>query len=106
MDQPPATITVSRTSPKDVGVRQVYVSLDGKTVAELMFSDAFTIDVPPGHHRLRANNTLVWKTLHCELEAGEHARFDVVNRPGFGTYAMVSLLGTGPIYLAFERVDR
>jgi len=24
-------------------------------------------------------------------------------RPGFGSYAMLSLLGSGPIYLSFER---
>jgi hypothetical protein len=45
----------------------------------------------------------VWKTIDCDLAPGEEARFEVVNRPGFGTYAMLSLLGSGPIYLRFER---
>ena len=98
-----ATITVSRTSSKDVRVRQIYISVDGKTVAELMFGQSFTTDVDAGPHRLRANNTLVWKTVECDLKPGEHARFTVVNRPGFGTFAMLSLLGSGPIYLGFER---
>ena len=98
-----ATITVTRRSPKDVRVRQIYISVDGRNIAELMFGESVTTEVDPGAHRLRANNTLVWKTVPCELRPGEHARFSVVNRPGFGSYVMLSLLGTGPIYLSFER---
>lgn len=103
MEQPKATITVTRRSSNDVRQRQIYVSLDGKDFAELLFGDTFTAEVAAGEHRLRANNTLVWKTLDCDLKPGEHARFTLVNRPGFGTYALLSLLGTGPIYLTFER---
>ena len=84
-------------------MRQIYVSIDGRTAAELLYGQSFTTEVGAGPHRLRAHNTLVWKTVDCDLAAGEHARFEVVNRPGFGTYAMLSLLGSGPIYLAFER---
>lgn len=105
MAETTAILTVSRKSPKDVRVRQIYVSVDGRSVAELMYGQSFTVEIAPGAHRLRANNTLVWKTIDCDLEAGEHAHFTVVNRPGFGTYAMLSLLGTGPIYLSFERVE-
>ena len=103
MEKRTATITVTRRAPQDVRVRQVYLSIDGKTVAELLFGQTFTIDVEPGPHRLRANNTLVWKTVDCDLEPGERATFVIINRPGPGTYAMLSLLGTGPIYLTFER---
>src|SRR5215207_8969551 len=103
MEKGTATITVSRKAPIDVRVRQIYVSVDGKTVAELLYGQSATVEVEPGPHRLRANNTLVWKTIACDLQPGEHARFDVVNRPGFGTYIMLSLLGGGPIYLTFER---
>ena len=99
------TITVERKSPVDVKVRQIYVSLDGVRIAELLFGQSFTTTIPAGAHRLRAHNTLVWKTLDCELKAGEHARFAVVNRPGPGTYAMLSLLGSGPIYLSLDRID-
>lgn len=99
-----ATITIRRQASDDVRVRQIYVSIDGRSVAELLFGQTFTATVPPGLHRLRAHNTLVWKTIECDLAPGEHARFEIVNRPGFGTYAMLSLLGSGPIYLRFERL--
>ena len=98
-----ATITLTRRSQTDVKQRHIFVSLDGVQVAVLEYGDAITRDVPAGSHVLRAHNTLVWKTLPCDLAPGEHARFTVVNRPGFGTWAMLSLLGTGPIYLTFER---
>ena len=98
----PSTITVTRRSPKDVRQRQIYISLDGNEFAELFYGQQVTRDVPPGPHRLRANNTLVWKTLECQLRPGEHLRFTVVNRAGFGTYALLGTLGTGPIYLTFE----
>lgn len=105
VDPATATITVSRTSPRDVRMRQIYISIDGRTAAELLFGQSFTTTIPAGPHRLRANNTLVWKTLDCELKPGEHVHFPVVNRPGFGSWAMLSLLGGGPLYLTFERAD-
>ena len=98
-----ATITVSRRSAQDVRQRQIYISLDGTTIAELLYGQTCTRQVAAGKHRLRANNTLVWKTIEFDLQPGEHARFTVVNRPGLGTYTLLSLLGTGPIYLTFER---
>jgi hypothetical protein len=99
----PATITITRRSPKDVKHRHIFVSVDGETIAELAYGQTISREVPAGPHVLRAHNTLVWKTLNCEFAPGEHARFIVVNRPGLGTWAMLSLLGTGPIYLTFER---
>ena len=77
--------------------------MDGERIAVLEFGDTVTRDVPPGRHVFRAHNTLVWKTVACDVNPGEHVRFNAVNKPGFGTYAMLGLLGTGPLYLTFER---
>lgn len=103
-DPAAATLTITRRTSTDVKVRQIFVSIDGRRAAELLYGQSFTTEIEPGVHRLRAHNTLVWKTVDCELGPGEHAEFVVVNRPGFGTWAMLSLLGSGPIYLTFERV--
>ena len=94
-----------RDSPTDVKVRQVILSLDGDPLATLLYGESVTRDLPAGQHYLRANNTLAWKTRDFEVREGEHVRFRVINRPGPGTYAMLSLLGTGPIYLTLERLD-
>ena len=98
-----ARITVSRQSPDDVRIRQLVVSIDGKTTATILYGESMTREVEPGPHRLRVHNTLVWKTVDLELNPGDHARFTVVNRAGFGTYWMVGLLGAGPLYLTIRR---
>ena len=99
----PATITVTRRDRGDVRDRQIVVSLDGEPLATLMFGEAVTREVPPGRHRLRAHNTLFWKTVDLELAGGEHARFTTINRAGPGTYSFLGLLGAGPLYLTFRR---
>ena len=96
-------ITITRRHPDDVRDRQIVVSLDGDRLATLLFGAVVTREVAPGSHRLRAHNTLFWKTRDVELEPGEHARFVVINRAGPGSYALLGLLGAGPLYLTFER---
>ena len=98
-----ATLTIARQSPDDVGIRQVFISLDGKEFGVLVNGESVTKEVEAGEHKLRLHNTLVWKNIPLDLKPGEHARFMVTNRAGFGTYALVATLGVGPIYLKVER---
>ena len=102
-----ATITVRRQSQKDVGYREIYVSLDGVSLGILRHGEVITRETTPGLHRLRAHNTLFWKTLEFTLGVDEHARFIAINRAGFGTYSVLAFfmgfLGAGPFYLTFER---
>jgi len=97
-------ITVTRTSPDDVGLREIYVDLDGERLTILQHGDSVTRQIPPGRHRIRVHNTLFWKTVDVVLQPDEHASFSAVNRPGWGTYSVLALLGAGPLYLTFERV--
>ena len=99
-----ARVTIERTGPDDVRTRQVVVSVDGERLATLLFGERTTRDMPPGHHRLRAHNTLVWKTLDFDAAPGEHVRFRVVNRAGLGSMALVALLGVGPLFVTVERL--
>ena len=98
-----ARITLVRRSSEDVQQRQVVASIDGKPWATLLFGESAAIDVEPGPHSLRIHNTLVWKTIELDLKPGEHARFAVANRSGWGTFWMLSLLGVGPLYLTVRR---
>jgi hypothetical protein len=100
---PTARITVVRRHPTDVRDRQIVVSVDGERFGTLLFGDAVSREVEAGAHRVRAHNTLFWKTVDLELQPGEHARFVAINRPGFGTYPLLGLLGAAPLYLTFER---
>jgi hypothetical protein len=98
-----ARITVHRDSPEDAGFREVFVSLDGESIAILQHGQAITTEVKPGPHRLRAHNTLFWKTVDLVLKPGEHARFTAINRAGWGTFSILFFLGAMPVYLTFER---
>jgi hypothetical protein len=98
-----ARITIHRDSRDDVGFREIFVSVDGKKAAILRPDETLTVDVQPGPHRLRANNTLFWKTRDLVLRPGEDARFVAINRAGFGTFSFMTFLGASPLYLTFER---
>jgi hypothetical protein len=98
-----ARITIRRESPQDVGFREIFVSLDGQQIAILRPSETFSLEVTPGPHRLRAHNTLFWKTHDVVLKPGEHAKFVAINRAGFGTFGFMTFLGASPLYLTFER---
>jgi hypothetical protein len=99
----PVRLTLARTAANDVGIRQVFVSVDGKDVAVLVHGQTATVALEPGAHKMRIHNTLVWKTVTFDAAPGEDVRFDIVNRAGFGTMALVATLGVGPIYLTVTR---
>jgi hypothetical protein len=100
----PASVTLTRTSQQDVGTRQLIVSIDGKRVATLLWGDSGTFDLPPGQHRLRVSNTLVWKTVEFTLAPGEQVFFEAINQMGPGSVLMTMFLGVGPLYVTLRRM--
>ena len=97
-------ITVRRDVREDIGIRDIYVSLDGESLAILLPGQDVSREVPPGSHRLRVHNTLFWKTIDFTVTVGEHVSFVVSNRRGFGTYSFFAyLIGCNVIYLKVER---
>ena len=98
-----ATITVSRQSPGDAGIREIYVSVDREQIAILKHGEAVTHDLPAGPHKIRVHNTLFWKTHDVVLQPGEHARFTVANRAGWGSFGFLMVLGAAPLYLTLDR---
>jgi hypothetical protein len=77
-------------------------SLDGEPLGTLLFGESVTREIPPGTHRLRAHNTLFWKTREFQAVAGAHVRFNVVNRAGLGSFSLLGLFGAAPLYLTLE----
>lgn len=98
-----ARVTIARTASTDVGQRQVIVSIDREHKVTLLFGESASFDVPPGDHTLRANNTLVWKSVPFSAAAGEHVQFVIANRATRFTLGFLSLLGVAPLYLTIER---
>ena len=103
MDAARTTITVARSSPADLGMRQIIMSVDGAPLGTLLMGQSVTRDIAPGHHRLRAYNTLVWKTIEFDVAPGQHVAFLVANRPG--TLVIMGLLGVGPMYLTLVKLE-
>jgi len=99
-----ARLTVERTSPDDVGTRQVVLTLDSERLATLLFGDRVSKEIAPGRHRLRAHNTLVWKTIEFDAKPGEHVKFSTVNRAGLGSAALIALLGVGPLFVTLDQL--
>ena len=100
----PTLLTVHRTSPADVKIRQVILSLNGEKIGTLMFGQSVSREILPGRYKLRANNTLVWKTVEFEANAGEQVHFSLVNYTGRGFALLLALFGASLLFLRIERV--
>jgi hypothetical protein len=100
----PSSVTITRTSESDFKSRQLIVWVDGTRVATLLWGDSVTCDLQPGPHRIRVSNTLVWKTIEFTLEPCEQVFFEAINRSGFATWAMLLLMGAGPLYITLRRM--
>ena len=100
-----ARVTISRTDGSDVQQRQIYARIDDGPSHTLIFGDSVTLDVPAGEHRLRANNTLFWKTVTFTAAAGQHIEFALINQAGVLGLGLLALLGVAPLTLAIERRD-
>ena len=98
----PTQLTIHRTSDQDCRDRQVLFSLDGHKIGQLLYGQTLTQDIEPGTHRLRANNTLVWKTVEFLAPAGAHVHFTCINYAPAGTIYMLSLFGVAPLLVALK----
>src|SRR4051812_21949885 len=105
MDAAPARITVRRNAPSDAGQRQVILSMDGKPLFTLLHGQWATREIAPGPHTLKANNTLVSKTIDFSIEPGAHAEFLTANVAGRWAFSALALLGVGPMGLLLEKKD-
>jgi hypothetical protein len=100
----PASVTITRTSTEDFKSRQLIVWIDGDRVGDLLFGDSVKRELEPGLHRIRVSNTLVWKTVQFTVKPGEQVFFEAVNRPGWGSWPMLVLLGVGPLFVTLRRM--
>ncbi len=97
-----SSVTVFRTSPEDVQQRQIILTLDDQPFATLLYGEKATRGIVPGPHRLRADNTWVWKTIVFDLAPGQHLTFRVINRAGRLTWWMIAIIGAGPMYVTLD----
>jgi hypothetical protein len=78
--EPPARLTVHRTAEWDEQSRQILLSVDGVHVGQLLYGQTLTREIPAGAHTIKANNTLVWKTVPFDAAPGQDVHFTVWNQ--------------------------
>ncbi len=99
-----ARVTVRRDATHDIGIREIFVSLDNERIAVLRPGQEVSREIQPGPHTLRVHNTLFWRTTEFTAHVGEHVSYVANNRRGIGTYSIVAFfLGGNLIYLTLER---
>jgi hypothetical protein len=90
-----ARLTVHRTAAWDEQSRQILCSVDGRHVGQLLYGQTLSREIQAGAHRLKANNTLVWKTVPFEAAPGEHVQFTVWNEPMGGWFMRLLFIFMG-----------
>jgi hypothetical protein len=71
-------------------------------LGQLLYGQTLTRDIEPGAHRLRANNTLVWKTVEFLAPAGAHVHLTCINYAPTGTFYMLAMFGVSPLFVALK----
>ena len=99
----PAVLTVRRTADDDVQDRQVYLSVDGDDWVTLYYGRAESKELAPGRHTLKANNTLVRKSVTFDVRPGEHVRFQCINRAHWTGMLFMAFLGAAILTVRLER---
>ena len=99
----PSMLTVRRTAKDDVQDRQVYLSLNGEEWATLYYGKDVTREIAPGRHALKANNTLVRKTVVFDVRPGEHVRYQCVNKAHWTAMMFMAFLGAAFLTVTLVR---
>ena len=74
-----ATLTVLRNGNGDFQDRQVYLYVDDDLWGKVKYGRPVSREIPPGHHRVRAFNTLFSHTIEIDAIPGEHVRIKCTN---------------------------
>ena len=97
-----ARVTIFRNSPDDTQTRQIIVYLDGENKGELMYSDSMTLNVAPGAHVLRVDNTWNRNELAIEVQPGDDLQFLTKSSAGKFVWFLLGFFGAGPMHVSIE----
>jgi len=97
-------LIVQLTSPNDVKIRDLLVSIDDEPAENLSFDGSLILTVPAGTHTLRVTNRLFTKTDEFTIASGEEITYSAGNIAGGCFSALMILGGTGAYRVMLERV--
>jgi len=87
-----AHLTVTRNAASDFQDRQVYLFVDEEPWGKVKYNRPVTREIPPGHHKVRAFNTLFSHTIEIHAVPGEHVKLRCTNgMPTVGWLMMIFL---------------
>jgi hypothetical protein len=98
-----AQLTVTRNAASDFQDRQVYLYVDGELWGKVKYNRPVTREIPPGHHTVRAFNTLFSHTIEIDAVAGEHVRLKCSNSLGRGGWIMMVIWQIAALRVKLER---
>jgi hypothetical protein len=98
-----ATLTVTRNSSNDFQDRQVYLYVDGELWGKVRYGRPVSREIPPGHHKVRAFNTLFSHTVEIDAVPGEHVKLRCSNGLGKGGWIMMVIWQVAALRVRLER---
>ena len=100
-----ARLVITRDHPQDVQDRPVYLWIDGeKWEGVLRYGKTFTRELPPGHHTVKANNTLFSHKIEFDAQPGETIRYRCENGLTGGGMVMVLMLGVAYLRVRLVKI--
>ena len=96
-------LTVTRNSAADFQDRQVFLFVDGEPWGKVKYGRPMTREIPPGHHKVRAFNTLFSHTLEIDAVPGEHVRLRCTNGLPTAGWLMIIFLHVTALCVRLER---
>lgn len=101
----PARLIITRDHPQDIQDRPVYLWIDGdKWEGVLKYKKAFERELAPGHHKVKASNTLFTTTVEFDAVAGETVRYGCENGLTGGGMIMVLMMGVAYLRVRLKRL--
>ena len=98
-----ATLTVMRNGSGDFQDRQVFLYVDDELWGKVKYGRPVSREIPPGHHKVRAFNTLFSHTIEIDAIPGEHVRLKCTNGLARGGWIMMVIWQVAALSVKLER---
>ena len=98
-------LVIVRDHPQDIQDRPVYLWIDGEKVDRpLKYGKTFERELPPGHHRVKASNTLFSTKVEFDAASGETVCYRCENGLTGGGMVMVLMMGVAYLKVRLKRI--